>query len=177
MKRKLYVLQTQFPDMGSWILGWLMGTNYIHCSVGFENDRNTYYSFITKGFCIERIDYYVEHNKGELPCRLYELEVTQEVYERTQEMVASFVNSKNELQYNKLGVIAALLQIPFKRDKHYFCSQFVAHVLEHSEALKLKKNSSLYLPVDFTKLSELQWIFQGDINALNEFLEKEICYT
>jgi inositol transport system substrate-binding protein len=46
----------------------------------------------------------------------------------------------------KLYLVLCLLHIPFKFQDKYFCSQFVAEILEQSGAVRLKKKNTLYLP-------------------------------
>ena len=62
------------------------------------------------------------------------------------------------------GYEFCFVHIPFKRKKHYFCSQFVAEILAESGALKLKRRPSLYLPNHFyrelkeaAELQEIQY--------------------
>jgi inositol transport system substrate-binding protein len=47
------------------------------------------------------------------------------------------------------------MHIPYKFKNRYFCSQFVAEILEHAGAVRLKKKNTLYLPHQLLDAMEL----------------------
>ena len=79
-KRKVYLLLTKFPDTGTKIINILTGLKYPHASIGLEEDINTFYSFVTKGFIVEDINRYAKPGRKTIPCQLYEMYVTEETY-------------------------------------------------------------------------------------------------
>jgi len=159
--RKIYVLMTQYPGRDAKFLRWYTGFPYTHTSVGLEEDMDTFYTFISKGYLVERITRYEKPGRPSFPCALYEIAVTEEVYERVKIMVHDYKARKKMLKYSTLGLVMCFLRIPFERKNHYFCSQFVAEVLHKCKVLKLKKRSTLYLPRDISKHKELKLIFTG----------------
>ncbi len=165
-KRKIFILLTRFYDTGARILRVATGCRYTHASIGLQEDMNTFYSFRLNGFIEEKVTRYVKPGKEASPCQLYELEVSKKVYNRVKKALLSFVNKKSFFAYSHLGVVMGLMRIPLKRERKFFCSQFVAHILEKTNALTLKKNSSLYMPADFTKLPGLKLNFQGNMQGL-----------
>ena len=100
------------------------------------------------------------------PCRLYEMEVSESVYQTVKKLLEESVEKKNTYQYSKLGVVLCLLRIPFRRKYHYFCSQFVAEILRDAEVTKLKKHVTLYHPGDFGKMPGMQLHFQGNLRGM-----------
>lgn len=167
-KRKTFILLTRFPDTGSKAIHFFTGFRYTHASIGLEEDMNTFYSFVVKGFIAEKITRYVRSDKALLPCLLYELEVSEEVYGRIKEVIRSFAEKKELLRYSRLGLVLSLFHISFGRQNYYFCSQFVAEVLKYSGAAYLKKDSELYLPCDFRNLQGVRKKFQGDLTGMVE---------
>lgn len=165
-KRKLYLLLIRFPDTGSRLIHALTGFNYTHASIGLEEDLNTFYSFVVKGFIVEKIDRYVKPDKTPMPCRLYELEVSQKVYDRVKEIVSAFELHRQDLEYSRMSVFMGLCHIPYKRRFKYFCSQFVAEVLNRSRAVRLHKKSNLYFPDDLRRLPGMKLDFQGNLKGL-----------
>lgn len=164
-KKKVYVLLTRFPDTGSKWIQALTGFYYTHASIGLEEDMNTFYSFVTKGFIVEDINRYVKPDRAPFPCQVYELEVSEKVYESVKRIIQYYVRKKKELAYTKVGLVFSLMRIPFKRKHKFICSQFVAHVLKRAKAAKLRKFSVLYLPGDLKKLSELKLVFEGNLQS------------
>ena len=56
-----------------------------------------------------------------------------------------------------------LFNIPYHRQHHYVCSQFVAYVLHESKSVQFKKHFSLMRPQDFTSLSGLDLVYSGKL--------------
>lgn len=166
-KRKIYLLLTKFPDKGSKAIRVLTGCNYPHASIGLEEDLNTFYSFVTKGFIVESITRYAKPDREPFPCQLYELEVSEKVYCRIKEIIQYFVEFKGIVHYTRLGLILSVLHIPHKRNHFgYFCTQFVADVLEYSGATKLKKRSNRYFSDDLKRLPGMKLHFQGNLKTM-----------
>jgi hypothetical protein len=166
MKRKINILLTQFPGMDAKALRRCTGFPYCHASVGLEEDMNTFYSFVVKGFIVEDIHRYCKRDAS--PCALYQLEVTPEVYERVRNLLQSFVRQKPKLRYSYLGLLLSLIHIPSRWKHRYFCSQFVAQVLQRCHATRLRKSSTTYLPRDLHRLQDLRLVFQGDLPHMLE---------
>lgn len=164
-KKKVYVLLTRFPDTGSKWIQALTGSYYTHASIGLEEDMNTFYSFVVKGFIVEDIQRYNKPDRAPFPCQVYELEVSESVYDSAKRIIQHYINKKDKFSYTKIGLLFSLMRIPYKRKHKYICSQFVAEVLERAQAAKLKKHTVLYLPGDFKKLSELKLVFEGNLQS------------
>ena len=159
--KNVYILMTQYQGLDAKILRLRTRFPYTHTSIGFEEDMDTFYTFVSKGFLVESITRYEKPDRPSFPCALFEVKVSENVYNKLKEEVTTYIERKGELKYSTLGLVMCFLKIPYKRKNKYFCSQFVAEVMYHCGALKLKKKSSLYFPNDFIKHKELKLIFQG----------------
>lgn len=165
-KRKIYVLLTRFPNLGSKIISKITSFYYTHASIGLEDDLNTFYSFVTKGFIVEKIDRYIRPDRDPYPCMLYEIEVTNEVYEKIKSIINVFIIEKKNLRYTKLGFALCLFRVSYQKQNRFFCSQFVAYVLKYSGAVCFQKDSSLFLPKDFSRMNEAKYVFSGNMASL-----------
>lgn len=161
-KRKIFILLTAYFGVVPEMLKIITRFKYNHVSIGLEEDKNTFYSFVKSGFIVEKINRYIKPTREPFPCQLYEMEVNNSVYKKIKRTLNGFVRHKKSFQYNKLGVILSLLKIPYKRKYHYFCSQFVAKVLKDNNLLSSKKDSLLYFPKDFLKLPDIELKFEGN---------------
>lgn len=170
-RRKIFVLLTGFSGRGANALRVLTRCSYTHASIGLEEDMNTFYSFvIDKGFFVEKISRYVRPDRLPFRCQLYQLEVAEKVYRRVKQMIRNFLREKDRLFYSRSGLVLTLLKLPYpQRKHHYFCSNFVAFVLERSGAARLKKSSTHYLPGDFRSLAGANLCFQGDHRSMLEY--------
>lgn len=160
--KKLTILLTRYPSALSRFLCRCCRCDYLHASVGFEEDLDTFYSFGFSGYRVERITHYLKSECGPLPCALYELNVPEHVYENVKRVLCEFEQHKNALYYTKLGAALALLRLGCRWENHYFCSQFVAEVLRRSNAVSLPKDSSLYLAPELARLDGVREAYQGD---------------
>lgn len=167
-KRKLYILLTRFPGLDSDAMCWWTRFPYAHASIGLDEDMNRFYSFVVKGFIVEDIARYNRKpGRAPFPCVLYELEVSEAVYQKAKQMLLKFVSNRKTLHYNTIGMLLSLIKIPTHRQSRYFCSHFVAELLQRCNAARLNKRSTLYLPQDLQKLSEVKMIFQGDLLGMS----------
>ena len=111
--------------------------------------------------------------RGDAPCALYALEVTDEAYVRARRR-AEHMMARGELyRFNTLGLILCALHIRWQRRRHYFCSQFVSEVLEKSGAMELPKHSTLMHPNDYTRLEELRCVYKGTLAGLPQRQQME----
>lgn len=169
--RKVYILLTRLHDFGSRVAGFFATCYYTHSSIGLEEDMNTFYSFMVNGFVEEDVSRFLRGKFPPFPCQLYEIEVSQEVYDKIKNIINDFKANKKKYRYTKKGVVSGLLFIPRQKKYEFFCSHFVAHVLKKSNAVKIKKNTALYFPRDFKKMSGLNLRFQGNLRGFaNRFI-------
>lgn len=166
-RRKLFVLLTQFPGLDSKALRWWTRFPYSHVSLGLDEDMNTFYSFVVKGFIVEDISRYNRPGRIPFPCELYALDVSEETYQAVRKTCMTFVNRRSQLSYTRLGLILTLINIPWRLKNRYICSQFVAQTLQRCTSIRLRKSSTLYLPGDFRRLRELKMVFRGDLLCLS----------
>lgn len=170
-KKKIYILLTRFRDTGSRLLGTFTGSYYTHASIGFEEDANTFYSFVTKGFIVEDISRYIKKSQNSpFPCCLYEICVSKRIYSSAKKIVLRFADNKKNMKYTLFGVIMCLFGVKYENKCSYFCSHFVAHVLKKSGAVILKRASCLYFPEDLTKIEGIKLNYIGNLqNMLWQF--------
>ena len=142
-KYTVSILLTKYEDLISKIIYYITGRGYTHASIGVDDSEEVYYSFNIKGFRMERP---LKHKDKITDSICYKLDVTAEEYEKLVELINGFQEKRFSWKYNTLGVILCCLRIPHKRKWHYFCSQFVAEVLQKSNIVDLKRNASLYFP-------------------------------
>lgn len=175
-KRKIYLLLTRFPGNGAIAIEALTGCYYSHTSIGLEEDLNTFYSIVAKGFIVESITRYVKHDRAPFPCQLYELEVSEKVYDRIKEILEYHVVHKGMVRYARLGLVMSLLRIPHKHTAYcYFCSEFVANVLQYSGAAELEKKSTCCFPDDLKRLPGMKLHFQGNLKTMIRHFELAPC--
>ena len=163
--KKIYILLTRFPDIWSKLIGIMTNSPFTHASIGLEEDLNTYYSFVWKGFIVESITRYLKPNRKPFPCELYEFEVSPEQYEIIKRVVHEFAEKRQKYNFARWELVFGLFRMPIIRKNRYYCSQFIADVLKESEVLKSKRNSARYFPKDFGRLAGANLIFKGNLQG------------
>lgn len=137
------IFMTRYHDILSNFLYYISGCGYTHVAIGFDDESQNFYCFNYKGFRREH-PFRRKRRYGKSIC--YKLDVPAEQHARLKEIIEQMENSSIEWKYSMLGVILCLLGIRHKIRNAYFCSQFVAELMQRSGIMKWRKHSSLYLP-------------------------------
>lgn len=164
--KRIFILLIRYPDTMANAMVRYTRFGYTHATIGLEEDLNTFYSFMRKGFIVEKITRYLKPNREPFPCALYEIEVSRKVYRRVKKLLNVYTARKKFLRYTHISLVFSFLGIPVKIRDRYFCSQFVAEVLQRTNAAYLPKNSALCLPRDFHNLKETRMIFSGNLQGM-----------
>ena len=172
--KTIYILLTRSGTLLSKLVYAVTGASYTHASMAFDEELDCLYSSTRKnGYTMfpagpskEYLNKGVFRLRGDAPCALYALEVTDEAYVRARRR-AEHMMARGELyRFNTLGLILCALHIRWQRRRHYFCSQFVSEVLQKSGALDLPKPSTLMHPSDYAELPQLRCLYRGALADL-----------
>ena len=172
--KTIYILLTRSGTLLSNLVYAVTGANYTHASLAFDDELSCLYSSTRKnGYTMfpagpsrEYLNKGVFRLRGDAPCALYALDVTDEAYVRARRR-AEHMMARGELyRFNTLGLILCALHIRWQRRRHYFCSQFVSEVLQKSGALDLPKPSTLMHPSDYAELPQLRCLYRGTLADL-----------
>lgn len=175
--KKIYILLTNTGTMFTRLLGLCSGKPYNHSSIAFDINLNELYSFGRRkprnpfigGFVREYIRSGLYALCPGTMCAVYEFDVTEEQYDLLRENVRKFEVEKEKYSYNLVGVMGVALHKPITRRYSYFCSQFLATVLENSGVHLFDKHPGLVTPDDFRLHPRAKLIFEG---KLTDFAEK-----
>ena len=145
------VLLTTYPDRFAKLIARLSGRGYTHASIGLE-DPDKFYSFNVRGFAVETPQKF--RRQGITESRCYRLLISDAAYRRIEGRIQNLEAHRTRYRYSCLGVFFCFLGLPFHRKDRYFCSQFVAELLEVSGAVPLDRSPSLFLPNQFPRVLE-----------------------
>lgn len=172
MTKDIYIITSQTGTKFSRFLHLFNRTPYNHASICMDGRMRELYSFgrqclwlpIASGFVREVPGRGIYRRYKDTQCAVYRVRVSGEQYQRLQEAIRRFEEEEWAYRYNFLGLIAIMAGIPFRRQHHFVCSQFVAYVLQQSGLWDLEKDISLARPQDFARLSGAQLVYQGKLN-------------
>lgn len=170
----IYVVMTATGTWFSRCIGLYTKERYNHVSLCLDAGINEFYSFGRKiawfpligGFVIERKDTGLFKAFGNTMCAIYRVEVSEDEYENMKRAVEMFIRNRKMYGYNLLGLIGIILNIPLKRKNKFFCTQFVATMLQKSGVHDFGKDPSLVTPSDFYEIEDLIPVYEGRLSDL-----------
>ena len=166
---KIYILLTNTGTVFTRLIGLCSQRPYNHSSIAFDINLNELYSFGRRkprnpfigGFVREYIRSGLYALRQGTLCSLYEFEVTAEQYELIRHNVHEFEVEKEKYSYSLIGVMGVALRTPVNRKYSYFCSQFIATVLERSGVSLFDKPAGLVTPEDFRQHPMGRMVYEG----------------
>lgn len=169
----IYILLTRSQTLFSRLIHFATDDAFTHASISLDGPGGRYYSFariydqlaLPAGLVEERRRWHSQAWSS-TPCRLYELRVPAPVYHKLRCRLESMYARREIYGYNLLGVLSCWFQRPLPRRHHYFCSQFVAQLLEECGAVELEKPPALVRPSDLERLEGLRPVSQGTVGAV-----------
>lgn len=169
---KVYIMLQKHRGFFPRLYGILTNSKYSHASISVDPTINKFYSFRMKwGFCAEHPFNFKKKHKEEIPLIIYSMDLDDVSYSAVNDSLISFINAKEEYYYSYLSLLLGSIGIKHQFDRGYFCSRFVASVLEGTGSLK--KKSSVYRPVDFMG-ENLELKFLGKAKDVIEVIQREI---
>ncbi|WP_352418311.1 hypothetical protein [Proteiniborus sp.] len=180
-KRTIYILLTNTGSFPTKIIKAYTKAPYNHVAISFSKDLRRFYSFGRKkynnplwgGFVIESIDSEIYEYFSETTCSIFSLEVDRGIYYRMKKVIKQFEKEKDKYVYSFIGLLGVIVKVPIEREYGYFCSQFVATVLEKSGLNLFNKRPGLVTPNDFMNIKELNHIYTGKLSDYS----KEVSFS
>lgn len=179
--KNVYIVLTQTRTYPARAISLYTHEPYAHASISFDEDLDEMYSFARRGtynpfnagFIREDIDKGVFGRFESTTCSIFRLQISLEQYKNLRREIEVFNQNKEIYSYNYLGLLGAAFNIPVGFKQRYFCSQFVAYVLEQSDIYIFDKSYLLVKPRDIRVNANLVSIYKGRLSEYrlikNEF--------
>lgn len=169
----VYILLTRSPTLFSRLIHFATDDAFTHASISLDGPGGRFYSFARIYDQLALPAGLVEEGRrwrsqpwSSTPCRLYELQVSPAVYRRLRRRLEAMYARRELYSYNLLGALSCWFHHPLPRRRHFFCSQFVAQLLEECGAVELEKPPALVRPGDLERLKGLRPVCQGTVGAV-----------
>ncbi|KAB7661947.1 hypothetical protein [Bacillus sp. B1-b2] len=170
INQKVYIILTDTGTLFTRCIKLFTRKPHNHASISLDANLGQVYSFGRKkpnnpfigGFIKEDIhhDFYRKSK-----CVIYSITVTEEQYEKIMEKIKKMEEDKRHYRYNLIGLLFILFRIPYNRKNAYFCSQFVASILNESGVIYFEKPLSLMTPYDLLDDYKMQRIYEGNLQG------------
>ena len=163
---KIYIVLTDTGSMLTKAIKLYTKNPYNHVSISFNEDLTEIYSFGRKipnnpfigGLVKENLNSQIFKEAG---CAIYSYEVTEQQYNQMLHKVREMESEKNLYRYNFIGLLAAMAHLEIPRKYAYFCSQFVAMVLQEGDIYVVDKPTCFTSPYDIQIYSDLEFVYEG----------------
>ncbi len=149
--RTIEVLLSRDGSAFSWLTYFTDGGGLTHASIALDEDAEFYYSFNFKGL---KKEYKTSLRKRPRQMKVYKIAVTEEQYQKLKSMLEEMEADREKYSYSSLGVAFRLFRLPdvvVEDEAKYFCSEFVAKLLDESGSLDLPDNYNRISPNDLAK--------------------------
>lgn len=174
-EKTIYILLTDTGSILTRLIKTYTNKPYNHASIAFDTELLEVYSFGRKtarnpligGFVKEDLNWDIFKQAN---CAIYSLTVTYEEYQYMYQYIQDLAAKKKDYRYNFIGLFGVMFQKPINRKNAFFCSQFVASVLQKSKSVEFEKDIGLVQPCDLPLSAEFQLVYQG---KLQEYTNKE----
>ncbi len=172
--RVIYLLFTRSETYPSRAIHFFTNGEFTHVSIGLEGPAGVFYSFARKypqyplpgGLVLEQSERGFFSLHPDVPCCLRTLTVSEDTYRFLRRRLGSMYRERDCYHYNLLGAITSKFGLPLARQRHKFCSEFVAEMLRESGAARLDKAPALTKPMDIYSLSGLNTLYRGCVGSM-----------
>ena len=149
--KNIYILLTRSQTIVSRLVHLSTGDTYTHASIAWDDELTTLCSFARRhtalplpaGLVREELcgGYYDLHRY--MPCALLRLPVEDETHRLLRRQIEEMFTDAAHYRYSIAGLLRCRAGREVERDGRFFCSQFVAGMLEKCGAVTLPKPASL----------------------------------
>lgn len=170
--RAIYILLTNTGTLFTKSIQSYTKAPYNHASIAFDRELTEMYSFgrknpsnpLSGGFVKEDVRTGTYSKFPNTTCVIYELQVTERELEKMKRVLRFFIRTRGKYLYNLLGLFGVALNEPIEFSNSYFCSQFVAEVLQRSGIRLWDKLPALVTPDDFRGSDRLRLVYEGKLS-------------
>lgn len=177
-KKVIYFVFTDTGTNLSRIINYCTRQSLNHVSIGFDDQLKELYSFgrtqpknpFSGGFVREDIK---SDFLKDASCAIYAYHTTEEEYERVLSNIKQIESIQHHYRYNFIGLIGVLFRIQIKRKNAFFCSEFVATMLQDAESIQLSKPSYFVTPADIRAEISMNLIYEGKLGNYQTEMDQQ----
>ncbi len=171
--KKVYIVLSQTGTALSKILKLITGADYNHASISLDGTLHELYSFgrvyprnpVIGGFVKESKNSGTFKRFHKTKILVLQTEVPDDIYRKMQDYLSSMYRRKKEFGYNYRGLFLAAVHIHASHKNHFYCSEFVRHILIKYGINDFMRSDTIVKPMDFLRLQKWNVIYQGEMQA------------
>ena len=181
MSKTIYIVLTDTGTLLSKAIGMYTRKDLNHASIAFDEQLTEMYSFGRKQRHNPFVGGFVRENAADgifrdATCKIFSYVVSDEEHDRMRRRIRHIEMNKEQYRYNFIGLFGVALNKGIQRDHAFFCSQFVATVVNEGGFQMFSIAPSLVQPHHFAQLKCLQPVYQGELQSyLRKVRDEEEC--
>lgn len=180
-KKEIYIVVMQTGSIISKMLKAITGKEYNHVSVSFDPDLHYLYSFGRRhpynpwigGFVQESMDFGTLKRFSDTDAVVMSLLVDEDTYEELVHKIDEMFKDRMNYYYDSLGLVLAFFNVIYKRERHYYCSDFVRDLLVDFGIEDSAQFETIVQPMHFLNLPDGNVIYQGKLRDFSRDLIKK----
>ena len=98
-------------------------------------------------------------------CAIYSRNFSEFEYKQMNQFVQRIENQQQNYKYNLVGLVGILLNRKMARENAFFCSEFVATILNNGGISIKSKPASLVKPNDLTECAGFRLVYEGQLSS------------
>lgn len=177
--RKVYIILTFTHTRISRLIKLVTNKKYTHVSISLDKELNSMFSFGRRnlknpfnwGFMKENINEWVFGFDKEAITAIYELQVSEFQYKKIKFNIEKDFQNKEKYSYHFLWAVFSIFNIKINSKNKYFCSQYIAEVLQHSWIEIFTKKKRVVKPIDFIKSNKINLIYEWRLHKFSKILK------
>lgn len=166
--KKIYIVLTYTGTILSKIVKVYTRREFSHVSIALDEDLKEMYSFgrinaynpFWAGFVHEDVNKGTFKRFKKTKARVYSLTVKDEQYEKVKEVIRDIQKNRLDYNFNILGLLGVVINYKVKRERYFYCAEFVKYVLEQSNICYLP---DIVKPEDFKEIDNLNVVYNGQL--------------
>lgn len=171
----IYLVFVKTDTLLSRSIGTITKSDYTHVALSLDNEFKNMYTFgrlrpnnpFFAGLTIENFHTGIYQRSPYCQSLIYKIPVSNNQIKKLREELNRYYSSDKKYKYNFLGLFAVLMDKPWKREYHYFCSQFVTELLSTSNIWQSPKVPELTKPCDLIHIDNKEIFYKGYTSDFN----------
>lgn len=168
--KNIYIVLSQTGTFPSKVIRLITRAEYNHASISVKKDLSDMYSFgrlnpynpFWAGFVVENPKKGTFKRFPETKAVVLEVEVSEEKYQEITNSLENMCSEQKNYHYNYVGLVLASCNIKRKKERCYFCSEFVGELLLKHGIVSEEMLPEIVRPMNFAEL-EFKKIYQGKL--------------
>ncbi|WP_391117596.1 hypothetical protein [Psychrobacillus sp. L3] len=170
IEKNIYIMLSNTGTLFSKAIGVYTRKDLNHTSIAFDEQLFEMYSFGRKnkhnpfngGFIREDATNGIFKSAT---CAIYQCRVNSQEYKQMRNKIRRMEQQKELYKYNLIGLFGLAMNIKIERAHAFFCSQFVATIMNECQSSKLQVAPCFVQPHHFEQLPSLKLMYKGQLQT------------